>query len=142
MNLKSLLVLLTLSPCLSFCQSINSPYVGSSDDSTTTITKIEVNKLNTVVTFSHTSSAKGNWVQLNKSIYLQDANGEERYAYIKSEGIVLRPLKHEAATDNEKIEFKVFFEKLKPGTKAINVIERALSQMTASWAPIILITTM
>jgi len=127
MKLKPILLLLLLWPAVSFCQSIDSPLVGSSDDNSTTITKIEVTKTNTIITFTHIATNKGNWVQLNKSIYLQDANGEKRYACIKSEGIPLRPLQHIAASDNEQLVFKVYFEKLEPGTKEINVIERALS---------------
>lgn len=127
MKLKPILLLLLLWPAVSFCQSINTPLVGSSDDNSTTITKIEVTKTNTIITFTHIATNKGDWVQLNKSIYLQDANGEKRYAYMKSEGIPLRPLQHIAASDNEQLVFKVYFERLEPGTKEINVIERALS---------------
>jgi len=79
------------------------------------------------VTFKHVMRGKGNWVQLNKSMYLQDAKGEERYNYIKSEGIPLRPARLTSDKDYQEVEFKVYFEKLKPGTKEINVIERARS---------------
>jgi len=127
MNLKPLLLLLMLSPAISFCQSIDFPSVRSTDDPSTIITKITVNKEFTVITFKHTTAHKGDWMQLNKSMYLQDADGEERYNYVKSEGIALRPEKHYAATDNEEMVFTVYFEKLKPGTKSINVIERASS---------------
>lgn len=123
----SLLFLLLALPALSFCQSIESPKIGSAEDHSTTITKIEYSKTFTCIHFKHKFSVKGNWIQLNKSMYLQDADSEERYAYVKSEGIPLRPLKHEASTDTEEMAFKVYFEPLKPGTKRINIIERALS---------------
>jgi len=110
-----------------FGQSIKSPLVSSSDDHTTIITQIETNSHNTVVSFSHICTQKDSWVQLNKSMYLQDANGEERYNYVRSEGIPLRPARFTATEDNQKVNFKVYFEKLKPGTKEINVIERARS---------------
>ncbi len=127
MKTQSLLFLILLFPAVAFCQSVNFPSVGSAEDALTTITKIEVNSKNTIITFKHTSPKKGDWMELNKSMYLQDANGEAQYKYIASEGIPLRPLKHYATADNEEMTFKVYFQKLKPGTKQINVIERARS---------------
>jgi len=125
----SLLFLLLLLPALSFCQTINSPSVEYSDDPSTTIEKVEITPKYTVIYFKHTAAAKGGWLELNKSIYLQDVDGEDRYNFIKSEGIKLRPMKDTATTDNQEFNFTVYFEKLKPGTKAINVIERATSIM-------------
>jgi len=103
--------------------------VEYSDDPSTTIEKIEITPKYTAVYFKHTAAAKGGWLELNKSIYLQDADGEDRYNYVRSEGIKLRPLKDTATSDNQEFNFTVYFEKLKPGTKAINVIERAASIM-------------
>ncbi len=123
----SLLFLLLLLPAMAFCQTILSPSVGSSDDPSTIIVKIDVTKSYTAVVFKHVATAKGNWVQLNKTIYLQDANGDDRYNYLRSEGIAIKPLKDSAQMDNEETSFTVYFEKLKPGTKAINIIERAIS---------------
>ncbi len=123
----SLLFLLLLLPAVSFCQTINSPLVGNSDDPSTTIVKIDITKNYTAVVFKHTSRLKGDWVRLDKTIYLQDANGDDRYNYLRSEGIAIKPLKDSARMDNEEISFTVYFEKLKPGTKAINIIERAIS---------------
>lgn len=127
MKLSSLFLFILLLPAITYCQSITMPAVGYSEDHSTRITKVEVTKTNTVVTFKHISRGKGAWVQLNKSIYLQDAKGEERYNYIRSEGIPLRPARLTTDKDYQEIEFKVYFEKLKPGTKEINVIERARS---------------
>ncbi|WP_316837813.1 hypothetical protein [Pedobacter nutrimenti] len=131
MKIFSILLLYLMLPAIGFCQSVNMPAVGASEDPSTTISKIEVTHNNTIITFKHFSD-KGKWVQINKSMYLQNANGEERYAFIKCEGIPLRPLKYTATTDNELVEFKVYFEKVKPGTKEINIIERALSPMERS----------
>lgn len=127
MNIKKLLFLCLLLPAAAFGQSIKSPQVASSEDATTVITQVETNSHYTVVSFRHICYTKGSWVQLNKSMYLQDANGEDRYNYVKSEGIPLRPKKFVATKDNEEVNFKVYFEKLKPGTKEINIIERARS---------------
>lgn len=123
----SLLLLCLLLSAATFGQPIMSPLVSSSDDHTTIITQIETNNHNTVISFSHICPQKGDWIQLNKTMYLQDANGEDRYNYVKSEGIPLRPERFIATEDNQQVNFKVYFEKLKPGTKEINVIERARS---------------
>ncbi len=125
-SIKLLAASLMLSATV-FGQSIKFPFVNSSEDQKTIITAVETNNQNTIVSFQYTSSAEGDWVQLNKSMYLQDANGEERYNYVKSEGIPLRPSRFEAKEAGQKVNFKVYFEKLKPGTKNINVIERARS---------------
>jgi hypothetical protein len=127
MKLKSLLLFITLCPAIAYCQSVTMPAVGYFEDPTTTLTKVEVTKTNTIVTFKHILYNIGAWVELNKSIYLQDANGEEKYNYVKSEGVPLRPNKLTATKRNQEVEFKVWFKKVKPGTKAINVIERARS---------------
>jgi len=127
MKRKLLIITALIFPAFAFCQSITNPMVGYSEDYSTKIIKIEVTKSNTVITFKHTSQGKGSWVQLNKSIYLQDAQGDDRYNYVKSEGIPLRPEKLVAATDTQAVEFKVYFEKLKAGTQEIDVIERARS---------------
>jgi len=125
----SLLFLLLLLPAIAICQTINSPSVEYSDDPSTTIQKIEITPKYTAVHFKHTVTAKGGWLELNKSIYIQDADGEDRYNYVKSEGIKLRPMKDTATVDNQEFNFTVYFEKLKPGTRSINVIERATSIM-------------
>ena len=127
MNLKPFLFLCLLLPAATFGQSIKSPLVANTDDPSTFITQVETNSHNTVISFRHICNGKGSWVQLNKSMYLQDANGEDRYNYVKSEGIPLRPEKFTATADRQEVNFKVYFEKLKPGTKEINVIERVRS---------------
>lgn len=110
-----------------FGQSISYPKIHSMEDGSTTITAVETTPKHTVVSFRYKSPFKGAWVQLNKSIYLQDAGGEQRYNFLRSEGIVLRPERQYAKADGEEVNFKVYFEKLKAGTKKINVIERARS---------------
>ena len=110
-----------------FSQSVKFPQASSSDDPTTFITEIVTNNKNTIVSFKHVCAQKGSWVQVNKSMYLQDANGEERYNFVRSEGIPVRPERFIATQDGQEVYFKVYFEKLKPGTEKINIIERARS---------------
>lgn len=127
MKIKSLFLFMMLAPAMGYCQSVTMPMVGYAEDPTTTITQLEVTKKNTIVTFKHSLNGKGAWVQLNKSMYLQDAKGEDRYNYIKSEGIPLRPARFTSDKDYQEVTFRVYFEKLKRGTKEVNVIERARS---------------
>lgn len=127
MKIKSLFFLMVLAPVIAYSQTVTTPAVGYSEDQTTTITKVEVTKTNTIVTFKHILNGKGAWVQLNKSMYLQNAKGEERYDYVKSEGIPIRPARFTSDKNYEELTFKVYFQKLKPGTKEVNVIERARS---------------
>jgi len=127
MKIQAFVIAGLLFPASLFAQSIKQPMISSSEDPSTNITEINTTAQNTVVTFKYTSPAKGAWVQLNKSMYLQDANGEERYEYLRSEGIPLRPEKLVTNADNQEVTFKVYFKKLKPDTKEINVIERARS---------------
>lgn len=125
MKLKAMLFLLMLSPAVSLCQSIDFPSVGGVENPETSITNIDVSGDNTVITFKRISAHKGEVVQLNKSIYLQDADGDERFDYIKSEGIPVRPEKLITDKDSSEIIYKVYFEKLYSSTKTINVIDRA-----------------
>jgi hypothetical protein len=128
MRSKQMLLAFLLLPVTLFGQSIKFPLVSSSEDPTTMITEIETTNQHTIISFRHVGAEKGSWIQLNKSMYLQDAKGEERYNYVRSEGIPLRPERFVATKDNQEVNFKVYFEKLKPGTQEINVIERARSQ--------------
>lgn len=127
MKPKLLFFFICLCPSLVYCQSITMPAIGYAENHATIIKKVEVTKTNTVVTFVNYLKGKGAWVELNKSMYLQDSHGEDKYNYVRSEGIPLRPKKFISDQDYQELEFKVYFEKLKPGIKEINVIERARS---------------
>lgn len=127
MNSIKLSAALLMLSFTAFGQSISMPKIHSMEDVHTIITAVDTDSQYTIVSFKHISPAKGAWVQLNKSMYLQDAGSEDRYQYIRSEGIPLRLERLYTKKDNEIVDFKVYFEKLKPGTKKINVIERARS---------------
>lgn len=120
-----LLFTLFLVPVFSFAQQISNPSIVSTDDPSTKLIEVTVNQKYTVLTFEHIGS-KGSWIQVNKSMYLQDADGEEKYEFVKAESIPLRPEKY-TFDKNGSLVFKVYFQKLKPETKAMNVIERALT---------------
>ncbi|WP_207535499.1 hypothetical protein [Desertivirga arenae] len=109
----------------SYSQVFENPYYKTSDDQTTTITRIEQTPKSTIITFEHMQTAEG-WIALSKSIYLQNAEGDQMYKFIKAEGIPLSPQKKSLKGDEGKFIFKVHFERVPSTIKTINIIERAI----------------
>ncbi|TFF37308.1 hypothetical protein [Mucilaginibacter psychrotolerans] len=119
-------VVFSISCLVSFAQSILNPQVGTQDDGACKITKIETDKLYTAVTFEAVAGSDSAWVQLNKEIYIQTDVGNAHYNYVKSENIPMVPQpKHLFKKAGDKLEFKVYFQKIPPASKTIDVIERA-----------------
>ncbi|HMG09333.1 MAG TPA: hypothetical protein VK609_12525 [Mucilaginibacter sp.] len=119
----SALLLLTSLTC--FAQNIENPQVENSDDWRSIITKIETDKQFTIVSFEYTATTDNSWAQLNKEIYIQTDQGNEHYNYVKSENISMAPAKHTLAKAGDKFAFKVYFKKIPPAAKSIDIIERA-----------------
>lgn len=120
-----LLALLSVTALSSFAQSITYPYVEHSDDRSSKIAKIETGKKYTIVSFEQVSSGEGAWVQLNKEIFIQTNLSNKHYNYVKSENIAIVPEKHHFAKRGDTLLFKVYFERIPPETKRIDIIERA-----------------
>ncbi|MBC8053031.1 MAG: hypothetical protein H7Y13_08195 [Sphingobacteriaceae bacterium] len=93
-------------------------------EATSIISRVEITDQFTIVTFEHTGN-KGGWIQVNKSMHLDD--GESFYKLKKIEGIPIAPLRHGFTEDNEKLVFKLYFEKLPPEIKKVDIIERPRS---------------
>lgn len=108
-------------------QVFENPYYKSSDDPTTTITRIEQVPKFTIITFEHVQTAEG-WISLSKSIYLQNAEGDQIYRFIRAEGIPLSPQKKTLKAGEPKFSFKVYFQRVPSSVKTINVVERAISR--------------
>ena len=124
--MKTLLVLLFTFFSISNlnAQTIESPDFKSADDLTTKILRIERNSKFTVVTFEHTND-EGAWITLNSGIYIQDADGQAMFKFIKAENIPLMPEKYHFKKHETKT-FKVYFEKIPAQIKSVNIIERAV----------------
>jgi hypothetical protein len=120
--LSALVLLAGLS---SLAQTINDPFVESSDDANTLVKKVETNKQFTIVTLEYTANGEGAWAQLNKEIFIQTNLSNKRYNYAKSEDIPIAPAKHTFSKAGDKLSFKVYFEKIPGTTKSIDIIERA-----------------
>ncbi len=118
----------------SFAQSILNPQVGTKDDPFCKITKIETDKLYTAVSFEATADGDSSWIQLNKEIYIQTNVDNTHYNYVKSENIAIVPQpKHLFKKAGDKFEFKVYFQKIPPTSKTIDVIERAGNNYDGSY---------
>jgi hypothetical protein len=116
----------TLTCLPSFAQSILNPQVGSQDNPSCKITKIETDKSYTVVSFEETAESDSSWVELNKEIFIQTDVDNVHYSYIKSENIAVVPKKKNfLAKAGDKIVFKIYFQKIPLIAKTIDIIERA-----------------
>nr|WP_294949745.1 hypothetical protein [uncultured Mucilaginibacter sp.] len=119
-------VFFSITSIATFAQSILNPQVGTQEDPSCKITKIETDKLYTAVTFEATADGDSSWVQLNKEMYIQTDVDNAHYNYVKSENIPIVPQpKHLFKKAGDKLEFKVYFQKIPPASKTIDVIERA-----------------
>jgi hypothetical protein len=124
-KILTLSAMLMMACLTSLAQVIVNPRVESSDDYNTIITKVESDAKFTVINFEYTANSDNSWVQLNKEIYIQTDQGNAHYNYVKSENIAMVPAKHTLAKAGERLLFKVYFQKIPPTAKSIDIIERA-----------------
>ncbi len=89
------------------------------------ITSIGNDQHYTIISFEFTSKNPDDWALLNKEIYLQANNDMKHFSYVKSEGIPMPPYRHNFSKQGEKLNFKVYFEKVPVTARTIDVIERA-----------------
>jgi hypothetical protein len=119
--LLAVLFLTALLP--SFAQNITNPRVDGSNDDNTTISKIETNKLYTIVTFDYTAGTENSWVQVDKEIFIRTVDGKH-YNFLKAENIGIAPDKKSFAHAGDKLSFKIYFKKIPATAKTIDIIER------------------
>jgi hypothetical protein len=110
----------------SLAQTVTNPNVENSDSPTSIITKIETDQRYTIISFRHYAGSDNAWAVLNKEIYIQTDVDNKHYKYLKSEGIAVVPeTRNTLKKTNDKLEFKVYFEKIPGNAKNIDIIERA-----------------
>jgi len=124
-KILTVIALLIMAELPTIAQTVINPSVKSRDDNNTTIKKIETNNNYTVITFETKAVTDNSWIQLNKEIYLQTDISNAHYDYIKSENIAIAPQKHTLYNAGDKLVFKVYFKKIPPAAKFINIIERS-----------------
>ncbi len=103
-----------------FAQTYVDPYVESVGDRICFITKVEVTKQNTIVSFEHLNN--NGWIRLDPGIFIRTNTGK-KLNYLKSEDIALVPDQYNFAPGEQKHAFKVYFEPLPKKVKEFDVIE-------------------
>lgn len=117
--------LLITAAITTIAQTINNPTVKTREDGNTIIRKIAPSGNYTVVTFETMARSPNYWVQLNKEIYLQTDVSNAHYNYVKSENIVMAPKKQTLSNIGDRLVFRVYFKRIPPNAKSINIIERS-----------------
>ena len=124
-KILTLIILFIAAGLPTIAQTINNPLVRTRDDGNTIIKRIETNSNYTIVSFQTTAATDNSWVQLNKEIYLQTDISNAHYNYIKSENIAIVPQKQILNNAGDKLVFRVYFKKIPPAAKSVNIIERS-----------------
>ncbi|KAA8479163.1 hypothetical protein BDE36_0164 [Arcticibacter tournemirensis] len=121
--MKAKLILTSLISILcsfGFAQTYVDPYVESVGDRICFITKVEVTKQNTIVSFEHLNN--NGWIRLDPAIFIRTNTGK-KLNYVKSEDIPLVPGQYNFAPGEQKHAFKVYFEPLPKKVKEFDLIE-------------------
>jgi len=110
-----------------FCanaQIIERPNFGEKSHQTLTILKIELTDSYTKICFSvENKSDKGDWFCADKNISLVNSLGNEKYKLIKSENIPTCPQTYKFTFAGESLLFSLFFPKINPALKTIDIVE-------------------
>ena len=90
--------------------------------------QVEITKNQTVISFVHTSpfaTSPDNisWVEIEPKIQIIAVGGKRIFKFIKAEGIPVAPDRHVYKSKDEKLFFKVYFEKLDPGIEKFDLFE-------------------
>lgn len=103
-----------------FSQVYEKPYIESVGDRICFITKVELTKQHTIISFEHLNN--NGWIRLDRNIYITTPD-KKRYHYIKSEGISISPEKYNFKPDEQRHSFTVYFDPLPADTRLFDVIE-------------------
>jgi len=106
-------------------QTIENPSVENKDDPNCRIVKIENTPNFTIVSFEETAANNNAWARLSKNIFVQTNVSDKHYHYVKSENVAIAPEKTTIANAGDKLLFKVYFERIPPTSRTIDVIEKA-----------------
>lgn len=103
-----------------FAQTYEKPFVGTVGDQSCFISKVELNKEHTVITFSHLNN--NGWIALNPDIHINTPDGK-KYSFLKAEGIAIAPEQYNFSENEKEHTFKVFFSAIPKSVKKFDVIE-------------------
>jgi len=135
-NLKLTLSLIFLFINLAgYTQITLNPEIESQGAHNLIMKQVEITKNNTIISFVYTSRFSGNispllmqpgnngWVSIQPEIQIIGVGGKRNFKMVKTEGIPVEPEKHYLSFKNEKIFFKVYFQKLDPGIEKFDLFE-------------------
>lgn len=130
---KTLLFLcLAIANLSAFAQTITYPAVGRAENGSCSIIKIETTDKHTVVTFEYTAQSDDAWADIRKEIFIKTDLSVKHYNFIKAENISISPERTSFAHADDKLAFKVYFQKIPKNAKSIDVIENAEDSTDAS----------
>lgn len=120
---KALFITLLLNSgiCL-MAQTFNNPNYALKSHETLIISKIEVNRENTLIYLSIENRITGGNFCADKNITLSYPTGE-KMKLIRAEGIPVCPDSYNFKRIGEKLDFRLTFPKLKEGTEWIDIVE-------------------
>ncbi len=128
-NLKLTLVLTFFIINLAgYAQITLNPEIENQGNHNLLMKQVEITKNYTVISFVHTSPfstrpGDSSWVSIEPKIQIIAVGGKRNFKLIKTEGIPVAPTKHFYKLKNEKIFFKVYFQKLEPGIEKFDLFE-------------------
>ena len=128
----SLLCLFFIAGLSSFAQTITNPAVGRAENESCAIIKIETTDKHTIITFEYTAPSDDAWADIRKEVFIKTDLSDKHYNFIKAENISLSPEKTHFAHADDKLAFKVYFQKIPGNAKSISVIENAEESADAS----------
>ncbi len=120
-----LVCLMFIAGVTAFAQTISYPAVARVENASSSIIKIETTDKYTVVTFEYTAPSDDAWADIRKEIFIKTDLSDKHYNFIKAENITISPEKTYFAHADDKLAFKVYFQKIPKNAKSIDVIENA-----------------
>ncbi|WP_207533334.1 hypothetical protein [Desertivirga arenae] len=103
-----------------FAQTYEKPFVGTVGDQNCFISKVDLSKEQTVITFSHLNN--NGWIALNPDIHINTPDGK-KYRFLKAEGIPIAPEQYNFSENEKEHTFKVYFNAIPKSVKKFDVIE-------------------
>lgn len=123
-KLSILFIVIIASVSYSFAQAFDKPIAGKQSHPEMSISKIEITTSETIFNIEVTNKRdNGGWFCADKSIYIKNTNGTEKYQLIQSEGIPTCPEQYDFTSKGEVLKFKLIFPKISENISFIDLIE-------------------
>jgi hypothetical protein len=120
-----LVCLMFVAGIAAFAQTISYPAVEKAENGSCSINKIETTDKYTIVTFEYTAPSDDAWADIRKEVFIKTDVSDKHYNFVKAENISISPEKTYFTHADEKLAFKVYFQKIPKNAKSVDVIENA-----------------